>query len=621
MLGPFIFGGNTGETPQSVARQRAYAAQLMYGQQRQARNVGEGWGNAIASLGQGLAARAYHNQADAAEAEGQKRGNALQEQFYRALTGGAPPPASGGASPATAPASSPPMAPVTSEGALPGLMESRKAFAEELKDPAIAAQFAGLIQAEVGGQGPQAQQALGESVLNRAHARGQTLQTAMGGNYWPSITHQRVAQYAQDPQYAQKYQKIMEMILGGSNVSQFATGNASGTVGFNGGPQVSAFGGERFGVEGPDRAWADRMRGQGTQVASLDPSAGLPTGADPLPPRPGAPPSQAAQPMPQPPQQVAQAAPPPQQPPAQQRPDLSMLMQTATNPWVPEETRTLASSMLQQEMQRQQQAQDPGYQMQQEQARTNLELSRERLNQLRNPQPRATEVEANAAARDRVARQMGLEPGSPAYQSYVLTGKMPREDQQPLTATDKKAILEADELTAANRSAITNLDTASTVSPQANSGLGASWRAWAGNALPDLMVPDFISSPESSAATAQLENITTGNALESLKATFGGNPTEGERKILLDIQGAAGQPDHVRQEIYARARAAAERRLKFNEDRAAQLRGGTYYKPQDGSAVPPAPQAAGVPTAGTVQQGYRFKGGNPADPSSWEKVN
>lgn len=33
-----------------------------------------------------------------------------------------------------------------------------------------------------------------------------------------------------------------------------------------------------------------------------------------------------------------------------------------------------------------------------------------------------------------------------------------------------------------------------------------------------------------------------------------------------------------------------------------------------------APMSSGAPKAGTVQDGYRFKGGNPADPKSWEKL-
>lgn len=40
-----------------------------------------------------------------------------------------------------------------------------------------------------------------------------------------------------------------------------------------------------------------------------------------------------------------------------------------------------------------------------------------------------------------------------------------------------------------------------------------------------------------------------------------------------------------------------------------------------GMTPPSAPAGGGGPAVGTVDSGYRFKGGNPADPNSWEKVN
>lgn len=39
-----------------------------------------------------------------------------------------------------------------------------------------------------------------------------------------------------------------------------------------------------------------------------------------------------------------------------------------------------------------------------------------------------------------------------------------------------------------------------------------------------------------------------------------------------------------------------------------------------GVQTPEAPAAPGGPQPGQVENGYRFKGGNPADPSAWEKV-
>ena len=192
------------------------------------------------------------------------------------------------------------------------------------------------------------------------------------------------------------------------------------------------------------------------------------------------------------------------------------------------------------------------------------------------------------ANREAQALKLGIKPDDPRYQSFVLTGKMPREDAQVLTAVDKKAILEADDMVAVNESAITALKQAKDLSGKSNAGWLSGTRATIGNNLPDWMVPDAVSSPESSEATQNFDNAVVGQALTQLKAIFGGAPTEGERKILLDLQGSSNLQPGVRDKILERAIEMAERRLEFNRERAESLRGNTYYKPKDQPTDAPA---------------------------------
>lgn len=183
----------------------------------------------------------------------------------------------------------------------------------------------------------------------------------------------------------------------------------------------------------------------------------------------------------------------------------------------------------------------------------------------------------------------GLDPSSPGFQSFVLTGKMPREDAQPLTATDKKAILEADEGVMTAKSAIDALTKASELSKKAFSGPLAEKRGYAASFL-----GETSDIGKGGVATAELNNVVTSNALSQLKAIFGGAPTEGERKILLDIQGSVNQPHEVRQRIYDRAKQMAENRLRFNEQRAGELRGGNFYKPAGAISRAPVAQSQGI---------------------------
>lgn len=195
--------------------------------------------------------------------------------------------------------------------------------------------------------------------------------------------------------------------------------------------------------------------------------------------------------------------------------------------------------------------------------------------------------------RANAAKNLGLTPEDPYYKPFVLTGKIPREDQAPLTATDKKAILEADDAISTNQSAIGILDQALAINDKANSGFLAGPRATVGNALPDWLVPDAVSSPASSAATTEYDNLVQQGALSQLKTIFGGNPTEGERAILLELQASSNKPPPVRKKILERAKMLAEKRLELNQTRANQLRGGDFYKPQGGMSSP-----GGAPSQG-----------------------
>jgi hypothetical protein len=202
-----------------------------------------------------------------------------------------------------------------------------------------------------------------------------------------------------------------------------------------------------------------------------------------------------------------------------------------------------------------------------------------------------TSFQTSIEQRKQAAVANGLDPSSPGFQSYVLTGKMPREDAQPLTATDKKAILEADEMVLSNRAAIDSLSRAKSLSKEAFAGPLAGKIGYATSFL-----GESSDLGNSGSKTLQLENEITSNALGQLKAIFGGAPTEGERKILLDIQGSVGKPDNVRQEIYNRAITLAEKRMDFNKKRADELRGGQFYKPQ-GTARAPLAQTQGITEA------------------------
>lgn len=142
-----------------------------------------------------------------------------------------------------------------------------------------------------------------------------------------------------------------------------------------------------------------------------------------------------------------------------------------------------------------------------------------------------------------------------------------------MNSTIQGAILDTDDKVSSTKNAITNLKDALKYSEKAYDGIGAAQRATARG---------LFGEDERATATTMLDNIVTGNALEMLKSTFGAAPTEGERAILLQLQGSANLPRAQREAIYTRAIQMAEARLASNQQKAADLRSGTYFSQQQG---------------------------------------
>lgn len=86
----FIFDTEKGETPRSIALKRELAARIAggIGGRASARNVGEGIGNALTSLGQGFAARGYNKAADEGERAGMASAEAAWNPILSAISGG-----------------------------------------------------------------------------------------------------------------------------------------------------------------------------------------------------------------------------------------------------------------------------------------------------------------------------------------------------------------------------------------------------------------------------------------------------------------------------------------------------------------------------------------------------
>ena len=171
----------------------------------------------------------------------------------------------------------------------------------------------------------------------------------------------------------------------------------------------------------------------------------------------------------------------------------------------------------------------------------------------------------------KLAADEGLTPGTTEFTARVkaLAGE---GKGMNLSAREQTELFEAEDIVNASKTVIINLDKALEINPKAYSGFAAGARRSIARNIPG------VGDSEGVTATTDLESLVGQNSLDQMKAIFGGNPTEGERQILLDLAGSISLGVNERAAIWKRASKAAARRLKLNQEKMENIRKGAYGK-------------------------------------------
>lgn len=173
-------------------------------------------------------------------------------------------------------------------------------------------------------------------------------------------------------------------------------------------------------------------------------------------------------------------------------------------------------------------------------------------------------------------KQYGADPAV-SWQVNSATGQMSPvggkggANANKLSATEEKEYFEALDNATASQRASEALQHALKLSGDAFSGgLADVGAAIVRNTPGNVLGTDLN---RGAVATKELNSVMTEQALGQLKTIFGGNPTEGERKILLDMQASSRLSKPEREALINRALEAVRRRGEVETEKARAIAG------------------------------------------------
>lgn len=144
-----------------------------------------------------------------------------------------------------------------------------------------------------------------------------------------------------------------------------------------------------------------------------------------------------------------------------------------------------------------------------------------------------------------------------------------KEQQARLTPPELKLKVEAEDLIASSKQSLADLKKAYALNPNSLAGgwldKGQQWLAEAAKSEDPVIVN-----------TRVINNLLSAQGLAKLRATFGGNPTEGERSILLELEGIGAKTKDERGKIILRAYQVLQDRMAREQARLDKINAGKY---------------------------------------------
>lgn len=208
------------------------------------------------------------------------------------------------------------------------------------------------------------------------------------------------------------------------------------------------------------------------------------------------------------------------------------------------------------------------------------------------PGQKAITLGAQMDERRAAAKAAGLQEGTPAFTTFLLTGKMANEDKATLSAGDKQAIFKAEDALPGLDQTIGTLQRAKELNPQTYTGTTARVLGKVGTSIPGAGM--FLDEKKAN-ATREFGQIMSMEAIQSMSQTLKGATTDAEMSRFMEILGDPSTPPEIRGRTIDRLATLGQRQKELAESRVKDLRGGDYFKKDRG----PAAAATAAPGAST----------------------